>query len=56
MEKRQFITYTLLAITDNEKGREVIIPNPGYPVYVAQTRLYGAKPVFVKLLERIIFI
>ncbi len=49
---RQFITYTLLAITDNEKGHEVIIPNPGYPVYVAQTRLCGAKPVFVKLLEK----
>jgi aspartate/methionine/tyrosine aminotransferase len=49
---RQFITYALLATTDPGKGHEVIIPNPGYPIYVSQTRLVGANPVFVKLLEK----
>ncbi|PIU21707.1 MAG: aspartate aminotransferase [Candidatus Diapherotrites archaeon CG08_land_8_20_14_0_20_34_12] len=49
---RQFITYSILAATDAGKGHEVIIPNPGYPIYASQTRMAGANPVFVKLLEK----
>ncbi|MFH1779592.1 MAG: pyridoxal phosphate-dependent aminotransferase [Candidatus Micrarchaeota archaeon] len=28
-----------------EQGREVLIPNPGYPAYLASTRFFGATPV-----------
>jgi len=32
-----------------EPGDEVIVPDPGYPVYAIVARFFGAKPVFLRL-------
>ena len=42
--------FTILALA--QQGREVIYPNPGFPIYESMIRYCGAKPVPMRLLER----
>ncbi len=48
---KSFITHTIMSTTDCGKGDEVIYPNPGYPIYEAQTIVNGAVPVPANILE-----
>ncbi|MFH1663523.1 MAG: pyridoxal phosphate-dependent aminotransferase [archaeon] len=48
---KPFITHSIMTTTDSGKGDEVMFPNPGYPIYQAQTIVNGAKPVPYNLLE-----
>ncbi len=41
--------FTILALA--QRGREVIYPNPGFPIYESMIRYCGAKPVPMRLLE-----
>ncbi len=41
--------YVILALA--EKGREVIYPNPGFPIYESMINFAGAKPVPIPLRE-----
>ena len=41
--------FTILALA--QQGREVIYPNPGFPIYESMIRYCGAKPVPMRLLE-----
>jgi aspartate aminotransferase len=41
--------YAILALA--EKGREVIYPNPGFPIYESMINFVGAKPVPIPLRE-----
>jgi aspartate/methionine/tyrosine aminotransferase len=49
---KQFIGYTIAAVTDCGEGHEVIYPNPGYPIYEAKTIDLGAVPVALPLREK----
>ncbi|MFH0870606.1 MAG: pyridoxal phosphate-dependent aminotransferase [archaeon] len=49
---KPFILYSVLSVTDHEKGDEVICPNPGYPIYESVARFCGAKAVPLPLIER----
>jgi aspartate aminotransferase len=48
---KPFIGYTVLSTTDYGKGHEVIVPNPGFPIYDSQIRANGAVPVPLHLRE-----
>jgi aspartate/methionine/tyrosine aminotransferase len=48
---KHFISHAILSTTDYGKGDEVIYPNPGYPIYLAQTIVHGAVPVAYDILE-----
>ena len=48
---KPFIAFTILSVTDNGKGHEVLYPNPGFPIYSTQTIAHGAIPVPLHLLE-----
>lgn len=48
---KSFITHAIMSATDYGKGHEVMCPNPGYPIYEAQTIVNGAKPVAYNILE-----
>jgi len=48
---KSFITHTIMTATDYGKGDEIMYPNPGYPIYSAQTIVNGAKPVPYNILE-----
>jgi len=43
------INFAILTCTD--PGDEVIYPNPGYPIYESQIRVFGCKPVAAPLIE-----
>ncbi len=49
---KQFIGYTIAGVTDYGHGHEVIYPNPGYPIYEAETLWRGAVPVPLSLREK----
>ena len=42
---KPFIGYSVLSTTDYGAGHEVIVPNPGFPIYDSQIRANGAVPV-----------
>ncbi len=46
---KPIITFSILATVD--PGDEVIVPNPGFPIYESVVRFAGAKPVPVVLRE-----
>ena len=46
---KPIIFFTILALI--EPGDEVIMPNPGFPIYESMVEYVGARPVFVKLNE-----
>jgi aspartate aminotransferase len=48
---KPFIGYTVLSTTDYGAGHEVIVPNPGFPIYDSQIRANGAVPVPLHLRE-----
>jgi aspartate/methionine/tyrosine aminotransferase len=48
---KPFIGYSILSVTDYGAGHEVIYPNPGFPIYHAQTVAHGAVPVPLALRE-----
>lgn len=48
---KPFIGYSVLSTTDYGKGHEVIVPNPGFPIYDSQIRANGAVPVPLHLRE-----
>ncbi len=48
---KPFIGYTVLSTTDYGQGHEVIVPNPGFPIYDSQIRANGAVPVPLHLRE-----
>ena len=48
---KPFIAYTILSVTDYGVGDEVILPNPGFPIYESQIRAQGAVPVMIPLRE-----
>jgi aspartate aminotransferase len=48
---KPFIGYTVLSTTDYGEGHEVIVPNPGFPIYDSQIRANGAVPVPLHLRE-----
>jgi len=48
---KPFIYWSILAVTDFGKGDEILLPNPGFPIYESQIRAHGATPVFLPLLE-----
>ncbi len=48
---KSFITHTIMTVTDYGKQNEVMYPNPGYPIYRAQTTVNGAVPVPYNILE-----
>jgi aspartate aminotransferase len=48
---KPFIGYTVLSTTDYGQGHEVIVPNPGFPIYDSQIRANGAIPVPLHLRE-----
>jgi len=48
---KPFIGYSILSVTDYGQGHEVIFPNPGFPIYMAQTVAHGAVPVPLALRE-----
>ncbi|MHA1338800.1 MAG: pyridoxal phosphate-dependent aminotransferase [Promethearchaeota archaeon] len=43
------INLAILSCTD--PGDEVIYPNPGYPIYESQIRVFGCKPISAPLVE-----
>ncbi len=45
--------FSMLALV--EPGDEVIMPNPTFPIYESMVNFIGAKPVFVKLDEKVGF-
>jgi len=49
---KEFIGYTIAAVTDPGQGHEVIYPNPGYPIYEAEAIWRGAKPVPLSIREK----
>lgn len=48
---KPFIGYSVLSTTDYGAGHEVIVPNPGFPIYDSQIRANGAVPVPLHLRE-----
>lgn len=50
---KPIIFFSLLALV--EAGREVIFPNPGFPIYESMIRFVGGKPVPVRLREELDF-
>ena len=46
---KNVLLFTLLSCI--EPGQEVIVPDPGYPVYESLVRFIGAKPVPIRLRE-----
>ncbi|MBU2099896.1 pyridoxal phosphate-dependent aminotransferase [Candidatus Micrarchaeota archaeon] len=48
---KPFITHSIMSSTDYGKGEEIMMPNPGYPIYKAQAIVHGTKPVAYNLLE-----
>ena len=46
---KPILFFTMLALL--EPGDEVIIPDPGFPIYRSMTRFLGAKPVPIPLVE-----
>lgn len=48
---KPFINWSISCVTDFGKGHEILIPNPGFPIYESQITALGAKPVFLPLLE-----
>jgi aspartate/methionine/tyrosine aminotransferase len=46
---KPIIFFSILALV--EPGDEVIMPNPGFPIYESMVEFVGAKPVFVELRE-----
>jgi len=48
---KPFITHAIMTTTDYGKGHEIMYPNPGYPIYRAQTIVNGAVPKPYNILE-----
>lgn len=48
---KPFIWYSIFALTDPDKGHEVLFPNPGFPIYQSMIRAQGAVPVPLYLRE-----
>ncbi len=48
---KPFITHSIMTTTDYGKEHEIMLPNPGYPIYRAQTIVNGAVPVPYNILE-----
>jgi aspartate/methionine/tyrosine aminotransferase len=46
---KPIIFFSFLALV--ERGDEVIMPNPSFPIYESMARFVGAEPVFVRLSE-----
>src|SRR5436309_8096385 len=47
---KNVLLFTMLALVEN--GDEVIIPDPGYPIYASVATLAGGRPVAIPLRER----
>jgi aspartate/methionine/tyrosine aminotransferase len=47
---KNVLLFTMLALVD--KGDEVIVPDPGYPIYASVATLAGGTPVGIPLRER----
>src|SRR5438094_7958167 len=47
---KNVLLFTMLALVEN--GDEVIIPDPGYPIYASVATLAGGTPVAIPLRER----
>ncbi len=48
---KSFITHSIMTTTDYGKGDEIMYPNPGYPIYSAQTEVNGATGIPYNILE-----
>src|SRR5258705_4140096 len=48
---KPFIGYTILTVTDEGSGDEVLYPNPGFPIYESMIRACAAVPVPLPLRE-----
>lgn len=48
---KPFIGYTILSVIDPGAGHEILLPNPGFPIYQAQIVAHGAVPVPLHLSE-----